>query len=53
VPVVRRQPPGQTGLTEALGLFEAGALYGGDERAVFVRVGGSEGDIWLDLADSR
>ena len=37
----------------ALNVIEANALFTGPERPVFIRVGGCEGKLYLDLCDDR
>jgi hypothetical protein len=43
--------PGREPLRAALDTFEARAQFEGEEREVFLRVGGHRGKIYLDLAD--
>jgi hypothetical protein len=43
--------PNATTIQSALNLIEAIARYDGPERKVFVRVGGDDGKLYLDLAD--
>jgi hypothetical protein len=40
-------------LQSALNVIEANALFTGPERPVFIRVGGCEGKLYLDLCDDR
>jgi hypothetical protein len=40
-------------LQSALNVIEANALFKGPERKIFIRVGGYEGKLYLDLCDER
>lgn len=44
--------PNGEAMQAALGLIEARCQFDGDERPVFLRVGGHEGRIYLDLCDA-
>ena len=44
--------PNSEAIQAALGVLEARAHYDGDTRNVFLRVGGYEGKIYLDLVDA-
>jgi hypothetical protein len=45
--------PNQKAVSEAIAVLSAAATYEGAERDVYVRVGGHEGRIYLDLGDAR
>jgi hypothetical protein len=47
------RPPGAQALQDALGLLEARAQFDGIEREVHVRVAGTEGAVYVDLANER
>jgi hypothetical protein len=47
------RPPGAQALQDALGLLEARAQFDGFEREVHVRVAGTEGAVYVDLANER
>lgn len=44
--------PSAQAVTDALGVVEARALFGGPERPVHLRVAGYEGSVYLDLCNS-
>jgi hypothetical protein len=44
--------PSATAMQSALALIEARALFDGEERKVFIRVGNHDGKQYLDLADA-
>jgi DNA polymerase I len=45
--------PGSQAVQDALGVIEGKALYEGEERGIFIRIGEREGKIYLDLADDQ
>ena len=45
--------PNSEALQSALNVIEAKAHFDGPERTVFIRVGGHEGKLYLDLCDER
>jgi hypothetical protein len=45
--------PGSTALQSALGVIEAKANFGAPQRVVYVRIGGVENTIYLDLCDKQ
>ena len=45
--------PNSEALQSALNVIEANALFTGPERPIFIRVGGCEGKLYLDLCDDR
>jgi hypothetical protein len=47
------RPPGAQALQDALGLLEARAQFDGFDREVHVRVAGTEGAVYVDLANER
>ena len=46
-----RKAPNSEALQSALNVIEANALFAGPERPVFIRIGGQEGKLYLDLCD--
>jgi hypothetical protein len=49
----RQRAPSSEALQAALNVVEARATFDAPERPVFVRVGGANGRIYLDLADAK
>jgi hypothetical protein len=47
------KPPGREALTAALDQIEAEAIHNGPTLPVYVRIGGFEGKIYLDLCDDE
>ena len=45
--------PNSDALQSALSVIEAKGLYDGPEREVFIRIGGADGKIYLDLCDEE
>jgi hypothetical protein len=45
--------PGAKALTDAFGVLEAKAQFDGDEQQVYIRVGGSNGNIYIDLTNDQ
>lgn len=48
-----QKAPGSQAVQDALGVIEGKAVYDGEERKIFVRVGEQDGKIYLDLADDE
>ena len=48
-----RKAANSDSLQSALNVIEANALFKGPERKIFIRVGGYEGKLYLDLCDER
>jgi hypothetical protein len=46
-----KSAPSTEALTSALNVIEAKAHFDGDERSVFIRVGGCDGKLYLDLCN--
>ena len=45
--------PGAKALTDAFGVLESKAQFDGEEHQVYIRVGGSNGNIYIDLTNDR
>jgi hypothetical protein len=46
-----RKAPGAQALSDAFGVLESKAQYDGEEHQVYIRVGGSNGNIYIDLSN--
>jgi len=49
----RGKPPSTRALTDALGLIESRAIFDGPELSIYIRLGESEGKIYLDLCNRQ
>lgn len=51
--IAEKKAPGSQAVADAIGVLEGFAIYEGEERETFVRIGGTEGAIYVDLGDEH